>query len=136
MMGVLVLTSAHWCAMLGHIHSELPNEACGLLGGVNGLVQKVYLMENAAHSPWEYRMHPVAQVRVMLEIEAAGWDLSGIFHSHPNGPPVPSATDVAQAYYPESVYLIFAPDARGEWRARGFRIDEGRVVEAQVQVTG
>ncbi|HLE28241.1 MAG TPA: M67 family metallopeptidase [Anaerolineales bacterium] len=132
----LILKVVHWQTILAHLQNELPNEACGLLGGVNGVVQKVYLMENAAHNPWEYRMHPVAQVRVMLEIEAAGWELSSIFHSHPGGPPVPSAADVAQAYYPESVYLIFAPDERGAWRGRGFRIDEGRVEETPVQVAG
>ena len=63
------------------------------------------------------------------DMEDNGWELLGIFHSHPNGPPVPSATDVAQAYYPESLYIIFAPDATGELRARAFEIEERRVRE-------
>jgi len=131
---LLSLTAAQLQVIIAHLQKELPNEACGLLGGVEGVVHKVYPVENELHNPWADQMAPKEQVRAMLEIEAAGWELSGIFHSHPNGPPVPSATDVAQAYYPEAVYLIFAPDAQGEWRGRGFRIEEGRVEEIPVQV--
>ena len=130
----LKLSTALWQTIIEHLQKELPNEACGLLGGVKGVVQQVYPVENELRSPWAYRMAPKEQVRAMLEIEAAGWELSGIFHSHPNGPPGPSASDVAQAYYPEAVYLIFAPDARGEWQGRGFQIEEGRVEEIPVQV--
>jgi proteasome lid subunit RPN8/RPN11 len=72
----------------------------------------------------------------MLEIENNGWELSGIFHSHPHGPPVPSPSDVAQAYYPEAVYLICAPDARGAWRGRGFRIEAGQVAEVEIKLEG
>ena len=91
----LILTSAHWQATLAYLETKLPNEACGLLGGVEGVVQQVYPVENELHSPWEFRMNPREQVRAMLEIEKNSWELSGIFHSHPNGPSVPSASDVA-----------------------------------------
>ncbi len=131
----LTLTAAQWRDMVAHVHAERPNEACGLLGGEGGEVRKVYPAENILHSPWEYRMDPTQQVRVMLEIEAAGWELSGIYHSHPGGPPVPSPTDVARAYYPDSIYLILAPgDATGEWRGRAFVIEEGRVEEVPLRM--
>ena len=129
----LVLSPAQWAAIVRHVQSEAPNEACGLLGGKDGVVQRVYPVVNAAHSPWEYRMEAGAQVRAMLEIESAGWELTGIFHSHPGGPPAPSATDVAQAYYPDSIYLILAPQA-GVWRGRAFTILAGVVTEFPVEV--
>lgn len=130
----LTLRPADYAALLEHGQAEAPHEACGLLGGVGGVVRRVYRMENVSHSPWEYRMDPREQVRVMVEIENAGWELSGIYHSHPSGPPAPSASDVAQAYYPDSVYVILAPDAQGEWRGRAYRIDEGRVEEVRLSV--
>ena len=131
----LTLTAAQWQAIVAHVQAEQPNEACGLLGGEGGVVRRVYPVENSLHSPWEYQMDPIEQVRVMLEIEAAGWELSGIYHSHPGGPLVPSPTDVARAYYPESVYVILAPDhGRGAWRGRAFLIDEGRVQEVPLRV--
>ncbi|MGH2521048.1 MAG: Mov34/MPN/PAD-1 family protein [Anaerolineales bacterium] len=130
----LTLTAAQWSEIIAHVQAGLPNEACGLLGGVDGVVRRVYPAENIRRSPWEYQLDPQQQVRAMLEMEAQGWELVGIFHSHPGGPPLPSATDVARAYYPESIYLILALDARGEWRGRGFRIEEGRVQERLVRV--
>ena len=131
----LALTAAQWQEIVAHVHAEQPNEACGLLAGEGGVVRKVYPTENILHSPVEYQMDPTQQVRLMLEIEAAGWELSGIYHSHPGGPSVPSPTDVARAYYPDSTYLILAPEAATrEWRARAFVIDEGRVEEVSLHV--
>jgi [CysO sulfur-carrier protein]-S-L-cysteine hydrolase len=130
----LILSKPDYELILGHVRAEWPNEACGLLAGEGGKVQRVYLVENSLHSPRAYQMDPVEQVRVMLEIEAAGWELSGIFHSHPSGPAFPSATDVAQAYYPDSVYLILAADAQGEWHSRAFQIEADQVSEVAVQV--
>lgn len=132
----LILSKPDYDLILGHVCAEWPNEACGLLGGEGGKVRRVYLIENMYHSPRTYRMNPAEQVRAMLEIEAAGWELSGIFHSHPSGPLLPSATDVAQAYYPDSVYLILAPDAQGEWHSRAFQIESNQVEAVQLQVIG
>jgi proteasome lid subunit RPN8/RPN11 len=81
-------------------------------------------------------MHPEQQVQAMLDIEARGWELAGIFHSHPNGPSVLSATDVRRAYYPEAVYLIISPDERGEWQGRGFHIEDGRVEAVPLRILG
>lgn len=115
--------------MFAHAQACLPNEACGLLGGHNGRVLRVYPMTNATPSPVCYTLAPVEQVQVMGEIDAQGWEITGIFHSHPSGPPTPSAADVRQAYYPESVYVILAPDETGRWSARAFEILEGEVRE-------
>jgi proteasome lid subunit RPN8/RPN11 len=60
--------------------------------------------------------------------------LLAIFHSHPAGPAGPSATDVRQAYYPESIYIILSPGGQGGWQARAFRIDEGQVEQAELIV--
>ena len=130
----LILSKPDYELIREHVRAEWPNEACGLLAGEGGNVQRVYLVENKLHNPRAYEMDPVEQVRVLLEIEAAGWELSGIFHSHPSGPPFPSATDVAQAYYPDSVYLIFASDPQGEWQGRAFRIQSEHVEEVALQV--
>jgi proteasome lid subunit RPN8/RPN11 len=67
-------------------------------------------------------------------MEARGWELLGIFHSHPAGPAIPSETDVRRAYYPDSLYLICAPDERGEWHARAFSIVSGAVEERELRV--
>jgi proteasome lid subunit RPN8/RPN11 len=58
-------------------------------------------------------------------------DLVGIYHSHPSGPEMPSVTDVAEAYYPEAIYLIWS-GANGEWTCRGFTIKAGIVAEVMI----
>ncbi len=130
----LTLRAAHWQAMVDHVRRHAPEEACGLLGGPPGTVEALYLVENVLHSPVAYEMDAQGQVEAMVALEAQGWDVVAIFHSHPAGPPAPSATDVAQGYYPDAVYVILAPQPDGAWAGRGFRIDAGRVTEVGLRV--
>jgi proteasome lid subunit RPN8/RPN11 len=124
MAGPLTLTAAQWQLISEHLEAGLPNEACGLLAGRDGRIHKVYLTTNAQHSPVRYEVEPGELIRAIIEIEEDGWDLIGIFHSHPSGPPTPSPTDVAEAYYPDSAYVICSPQREG-WRARAFEIRDG-----------
>lgn len=130
----LRLTTEQHAVMVAHVQRAWPNEACGLLGGPPGTVERVYCFENVLHSPVAYMVDPTAQVQAMLELEAVGWDVCGIFHSHPAGPAVPSMTDITQAYYPEAVYVIFAPNGPQRWSMRGFHIEAGRVDEVGLEV--
>jgi len=120
--------------MVAHVRAAAPEEACGLLGGAGGRVCRVYPVENALHSPVAYTMEPHAQIETMLAIEAAGWELVGIFHSHPGGPAAPSPTDVRQAYYPEALTVILSPGLGGAWAARAFRIGNGQITEAEITI--
>jgi proteasome lid subunit RPN8/RPN11 len=128
----LTVPLEHWEAMVTHVARHAPEEACGLLGGPPGRVERSYLVENVRHSRVEYLMAPEMQVQAMLDLEAQGWDVTGIFHSHPAGPPLPSATDIEQAYYPDAVYVILAPGPDGAWTGRGFRIVTGQVHEVEL----
>lgn len=125
----LALRVGHWEAMVAHVNRCLPEEACGLLAGPPGRVEALYPVENSLHSPVAYEMNPRAQVAAMVDLEAKGWDVVGIFHSHPSGPETPSQSDVVQAYYPDSIYVILSPTGAGAWKARGFRIRDGSVSE-------
>ena len=120
--------------MVEHVLRHSPEEACGLLGGPPERVERVYLIENTRHSPYAYSMDTRQQVEAMLDMEAAGWDVCGIFHSHPAGPPVPSQTDVEQAYYPDTVYVILSPALSGGWGMRGFQIEAGSVKEVALEI--
>ncbi len=122
----------HWQRMEQHVRSQWPLEACGLLAGRNDRVEKVFLMRNAAQSPVRYRLDGTEQLRVFEAIEAAGMELVGIFHSHPQGPPFPSSTDIREAAYPV-VYVIWSPQAEG-WIARGFQIAADKVTEVELML--
>lgn len=128
----LDLTPADAQRILRHVQAEWPLEACGLLGGIGRRVLAVCPVRNELASPVRYRVHPEDLIRVIQDLEARGWELVGIYHSHPHGPPFPSTTDIAEAYYPEAIYVIAAP-ARGEWRLRAFRIANGAAREVPIR---
>ncbi len=122
---ILKIPSSIWDAMLEHVEACLPEEACGLLGGVGGQVRSIVKVTNAERSPVRYRMDPLEQVQAFLALDEEGLELVGIYHSHPLGPGGPSATDLAENAYPEAVYLIWSPGGRG-WRCRAFDLSAGR----------
>jgi proteasome lid subunit RPN8/RPN11 len=130
---VLILTGEQWAQICAHLSAKLPEEACGLLAGRDGRTLKVFLIPNAAHSPTRFMMAPAHLLQALEEIDEAGWDLLGIFHSHPAGPPAPSPTDVAEAYYPDSAYLICAPGPHG-WQVGTFEIRDGQTREIPLEI--
>jgi proteasome lid subunit RPN8/RPN11 len=117
--------------MLDHVLACLPEEACGLLAGRDGIVSQVRPIENVAHSTVRFRMEPRAQVDALLDLEAHELELLAIYHSHPSGPPGPSATDAAEASYPEAAAVIWCSDS-GRWKARAFDLSGPMPTEAQI----
>lgn len=126
--------------MLAHFARHWPEEACGLLAGrlapaMTAHAQMWYPIENEWHSPTRYRMEARALLAAFDDMEARGLELVGIAHSHPHGPGHPSPTDVAEAYYPEAVYLIAAPDMTGAWQVRAFTITAGQALAVPIHST-
>lgn len=128
----LAFPLALWSVVESQLTRALPEEACGLLAGQDGSVDQVYPVDNTLHSPTAYRMDPSGQVQAMLAIERAGLELIAIYHSHPTGPAIPSATDLKQASYPDALYVICSPTPSRAWQARAFWLREGVPVEEPV----
>ena len=128
----LTLPRTTWQAMRRHVRRRAPLEACGLLAGRDGRVDLVIGVRNAARSPVRYLMEPRAQWRAFNRIEQLNMELLGIYHSHPNGPQRPSATDIQEACY-AVVQVIWSPHD-GNWQAGGFWIEAGQVSEVTLQI--
>jgi proteasome lid subunit RPN8/RPN11 len=107
---------------------RLPEEACGIIAGKEGLSDRIYVVTNDEHSPRRYRMNPKEQIAAFLEMEALGLEMLAIYHSHPDGPEAPSETDLAEYAYPGVLMLILYPDG-GDWNCRAYSIDRGTVTE-------
>jgi proteasome lid subunit RPN8/RPN11 len=103
-----------------------------LLAGKDDRVEKIILVRNQSKSPVRFVMDPYEQLQAFEWIDSNGWDLLGIFHSHPAGPDAPSQRDIAEAAY-EVVHLIWSRDQTG-WKARGFRIEKGAATEVALQI--
>lgn len=128
----LILSKRHWQEMLDHVERQLPLEACGLLAGTQDRVTDVILVQNKAQSPVRFVMDPYEQLKAFDWIESNGLELLGIFHSHPTGPATASATDIAEAAY-DVMHLIWSRE-QTHWQLRGFWIENGRIVEASLQI--
>jgi len=117
--------------MLAHAKACLPNEACGYLVGdaAAGRIQRFVPITNAAGSPARFVFEPHEQLATEQAIDAAGEQVIGIAHSHPNGEPTPSAVDIDDAgrFDPFGILLhvVIAPTT-GEIRSH--RIINGEVI--------
>ena len=116
--------------MLAHAKACLPNEACGYLVGDSpaGRIQRFVPITNAAGSPTRFVFEPHEQLAAEQAIDAAGEQVIGIAHSHPNGEPTPSAVDIGDAGrfdpFGMLLHVVIAPTT-GEIRSH--RIINGEV---------
>jgi proteasome lid subunit RPN8/RPN11 len=114
---------------------EFPNESCGLIAANgDGRPVRVYPMRNADASPVTYRLDGKEQLRVFEEMEANGWDLWAIYHSHTHSEAYPSETDVRLAFYPEARYILVSLAERDRPVIRSFFIREGEVEEEELAI--
>ena len=123
-------------AMVEHARMELPNEACGVLSGslAEGRAVSFHPARNAAESPLRYNLDPDDLVRITFEIDDAGADVVGIFHSHVASAAVPSPTDRRQAFYPDAFYVLAGLTDPDQPEVRAWRIRDGEVEEAALTV--
>jgi [CysO sulfur-carrier protein]-S-L-cysteine hydrolase len=121
-------------ALIEHAAQKPRLECCGLVAGRNGVITRAFPATNAAaDAAKNYEIAPEELFRLMREIRAAGLELMGIYHSHPNGSDEPSPRDVERAYYPDAAYFIVSTQA-GVTKVRGFSIRDGRVNELEIVV--
>ena len=131
--GELRLSRQHWEQMRSEVDRIAPEEACGLVAGKNGRTHAILSITNILHSPVRYRMAPQEQLEAFEWIDRQGLELLAIYHSHPDGPPVPSPTDIDEAYYPEAFYLIWSRHS-GEWSCHAFLIHASQVREVCINL--
>lgn len=115
-------------AIVAHAAREHPHECCGLLVGQGRSIVDAIPMRNVEASPTKFRIDDREHIALRRTLRTASPPLRilGVYHSHPSGPARPSPTDVAEAFYPEWVYVIAAV-ANGRARVRGFVLDDGRM---------
>jgi proteasome lid subunit RPN8/RPN11 len=114
---------------------EFPNEACGLIASEHGVPIKVLVMSNADASPVSYRLDGKQQLHAFDEMEANGWDLWAIYHSHTHTEAYPSETDIRLAFYPDARYIVVSVADREHPVFRSFFIRDGRVEEEELVIS-
>lgn len=100
-----------------------PREACGILLGEGGRISAAVETANVHPAPLtHFEIDPQALIDAHRAARAGGPQVLGYFHSHPAGPPEPSATDRASAAGDGRVWAIIAGARIALWRdgAEGF----------------
>ena len=120
--------------MIAHAREEAPNECCGMVGSSDGRAVHVYRAVNAESSPLRFRIDPEEQLELHNEIEEAGLELGAIYHSHTRTEPRPSQTDINFAKLWPGVLWIIVGLAGEQAEVRTWRIDDGRVSDAELVV--
>lgn len=109
---VLELQNEHDKAIRAHGCSEFPHECCGfLLGHDTHAVRQIQSVQPATNDREQSVQHNrfVINPEVFMKVDRAarrqGWDLLGVYHSHPNASARPSQYDLEHAW-PVYSYLI------------------------------
>ena len=127
---MIKLSKSDYEKILKHAESELPNEACGLIGGViqggDKLIKKVYLLTNIDHSNEHFSMDPKEQLAAIKDMRANGFVPLGNWHSHPESPSRPSDEDKRLAYDSKASYLILSLMERDAPVLNSFHVENGQ----------
>ncbi len=99
--------------MINHASQTPTIEVCGLVS-----TRQVYRMKNVAlHPENHFAFDSVQFIKLFYQIlNSTEETLLGMYHSHPNGSPHPSLTDIQQANYPQWVYFIVYGTQVSAWR--------------------
>jgi proteasome lid subunit RPN8/RPN11 len=125
-----------------HGEASYPREGAGFLLGRDhhGAREALRALPQVNRAPEasqsrRYEIGPADVMATEIEAEKAGLEVLGIFHSHPDHPPVPSATDL-EAALPWYSYLITSIDRGRAVQSRSWRLsdDRGELVQEELVV--
>lgn len=109
---MIKLLKSDYEKILAHAKANLPEEACGLIGGIiNGAdkeIKQVYLLTNIDHSNEHFSLDPKEQLAAVKDMRAKGLRPLGNWHSHPESPSRPSEEDKRLAYDSTASYMILS----------------------------
>ena len=114
-----------------------PEETCGLLLGTRNDAEHVVAEVrqarnlNVERANDRYDLDPEDFIAADREARAAGLDIVGVWHSHPDHPAKPSLTDLASAW-PRWSYVIVAVGPEGVREIRCWELNRNDFQEEEV----
>lgn len=104
-------------SLLAEAARAAPLECCGLLLGHGERIEQVQPVANVADDPARrFEIDPAALLAAHKSARQGGPELIGYYHSHPEGHPLPSATDCEHASGDGRVWAIVAAGGVTFWR--------------------
>ena len=129
----MVITKTIYRQLRDAATEAAPIEACGLLAGKDGLVEKFYPMTNVDAAEEHFSMDPKEQFAVVKDIRKLGLKMMAVWHSHPASPPRMSDEDMRLALTPDVVYVILSLAVLEQESICGFEIEDN--VPRKIEIT-
>jgi proteasome lid subunit RPN8/RPN11 len=121
------ITDAQLKQIYAHAEETYPYECCGFLLGNSKDGELVHEVKRATNQNTDrtdrFIISAEEYAQTEFAAEDAGLDIIGIYHSHPDWPPIPSQTDLESAW--ENVYYLITsvhqrlPLNTNAWRLAG-----------------
>ena len=113
-----------------------PAECCGALigrtdGGEKEVVRLAPAVNRRTDDPHRYLIAPDDLRRLEAEVRAAGLEIVGYYHSHPDHPAVPSAYDASHAWPWYSYVIVQVVAGRGADLASWVLADDRPQMESE-----
>lgn len=134
----LRLASAQREQLSRWVDSGYPDEVCGILvGRTTEQAVEVIRVTQARNLETDrtrdrFRLAPEDWLAVEQAARGDGLEVVGIWHSHPDHPPLPSRTDLAAAWEGYA-YLIASVGPEGARKWRSWQLVEGVFVEQDLE---
>jgi proteasome lid subunit RPN8/RPN11 len=119
-----------------HALRDAPDECCGLIAVTGDVVTRVLPAVNEAHSPLRFEISGKALLSLLDDIEDAGEQLGGIYHSHTRSAPYPSQTDINFAAGWPGIEWLIVGTKTGHPEVKSYLIEDGQVSDVPVAIAG
>ena len=152
----LVFQPEHIQTLKAHAEQAYPEECCGLLLGISDVINDHAQVQEVrpVHNTWTEEVNPFTesdrstktvskrnrfwidpQILLMTQRECRdlGWNILGVYHSHPDHPAVPSERD-HQLAWPSYSYPILSVTAQQVVEIQSWRLnDQGELAAETIQ---
>jgi proteasome lid subunit RPN8/RPN11 len=119
-----------------HAVETFPDECCGALIEIDGVVREAHRMDNTTAGPAarRFRIGPDQYRLADKRARELGGSLLGFYHSHPNAPARPSEYDLEHAW-PNLTYVIISvrASAPGDITVWHLRDDRSGFIEGETR---
>jgi proteasome lid subunit RPN8/RPN11 len=142
---MLKVKDAEYQAMRAHGEETYPHECCGvMLGRIEAGTNVVERVVRAGNTRTDslhnrYQIAPQELVKIQRQAREAKLDIVGFYHSHPDHPARWSETDLREAHWMGSSYVITAvakgvAEQTNSFRLAGTGEEDKQLVDEPVEV--
>ena len=119
--------------MIHHCQQEAPYKACGLLSGITEKNETLWEMRNIERTTTTFAMDVKQMSQVFKSMKHRKEEWTGIYHTHPTAPPIPSRNDIVNFDYPNVAYFIVSL-TYGKPNVKCYRIKNNQVTPLKIIV--